>query len=168
MSDAQVTPGRFPRPIECPECGETFDARGITPHRRMRHGIGPEAATELAGTLSRLAQVLERMDERLDRVEKEVARDEKDAPVQPSAPVDGEAHTLEHGLNDVLAEIARVKTETEREIAAWGGHPQTDEQKALEQTSFQKLGTLRRRQASLLFRLMEAKGEEGVDPPLAM
>jgi hypothetical protein len=67
-----------------------------------------------------------------------------------------------------LGEIARVKEETDRQLAAWGGRAATEEQKTLEQTSFHTLGSLRRRQASLLFRMQEARGEDAIDNALCM
>jgi hypothetical protein len=75
---------------------------------------------------------------------------------------------LERGLREVLNEIARVKSDTERALAECGPEAPSEDQKALEQTSFQMLRTLRRRQASLLFRLMEARGEDAVDNSLCL
>jgi hypothetical protein len=166
MSDAPNTPDRTPHEVACPECGESFSPRGIATHRRMRHGTAPAAVEELGTTLTRIAEVLERLESRL-----EPAAATKERPAAPPVPL-GERATdlgvLERGLHDVLNEIARVKTETERQIAACRARAQSEEQKALEQTSFQMLGNLRRRQASLLFRLQEARGEDAIDNSLCI
>ncbi|MFN0009689.1 MAG: hypothetical protein ACKVXR_17480 [Planctomycetota bacterium] len=166
MSDAPITPDRSPHQVACPECGGFFSPRGIATHRRMRHGAAPAAVEDLGTTLTRIATVLERLESRLDP---------RAATIQPppAQPVSlGERATdlgvLERGLREVLNEIARVKTETERQIAACRAQAQSEEQKALEQTSFQMLGNLRRRQASLLFRLQEARGEDAIDNSLCI
>jgi hypothetical protein len=158
----------------------------------MRHGIAPEAAVELNGTLSRIASVLERLDARLadggtpipepsEPVEEVAAplpsksllgasttivgavpTPLASAPTPPSSP----GRLLQEGLREVLAEIARVKSETEQQIAALGDQHATEEQRSLEQTAFHTLGFLRRRQADLIYRLhaeRDANGN-GVDP----
>lgn len=178
MSDAPIIPERPPHQVECPECGGIFSPRGISAHRRMRHGVAPAAANELSATLARLTEVLERLESRLDpgstRSEAEGSRSDTETIDPPPALPSSlgaratELRVLERGLREVLTEIARVKTETERQIAAWGGEAPSDEQKSLEQTSYQRLGSLRRRQASLLFRLQEARGEDAIDNSLCL
>jgi hypothetical protein len=169
MSDAPISPGRPERFLECPECGEPFSPRGIVAHRRMRHGIGPDAAVELAGTLTRIASVLERLDARLsaDRAETaEAARIagtdpiDRIAPALPSSrPGTSTERFLEEGLREVMAEISRVKRETEVQIGHAAG--KTEEQKQLEQTAFQVLASLRRRQAELIYRMQTETGANG-------
>lgn len=44
----KVTKRRSPQPVECPECGETMDPRGLPGHRRRLHGI-PSAIVQDAG-----------------------------------------------------------------------------------------------------------------------
>jgi|SoiMethySBSTD1v2_1073268.scaffolds.fasta_scaffold220869_3 hypothetical protein len=178
MSDAPMIPDRQPlRQVACPECGELFAPRGMASHRRMRHGVAPAAVNELGATLARIAEVLERLETRLDaRSAPEPAAPKvqgepgEPPPALPSRPATRgvELRVLEHGLREVMEEIAKVKSETERQIVAWGGHAETDEQRALEETSYRRLGNLRRRQASLLFRLQEARGEDAVDNLLCM
>lgn len=178
MSDAPIIPERPPHQVPCPECGGNYSPRGISAHRRMRHGVAPDAASELRATLTRIAEVLERLESRLEEGRSPA---DANAPRSDAKPIDPppalpstsgaratELRILERGLREVLNEIARVKTETERQIAAWGGEAPIDEQKALEQTSYQMLGTLRRRQASLLFRLQEARGEDAVDNSICL
>jgi hypothetical protein len=177
MSDAPISPGRPERFLECPECGERFAPRGFAAHRRMRHGITPDAAVELAGTLSRIAAVLERLDERLAAEEKAgepkastggpedgVARGTDPEAIRAALPSRSARTTagklLEQGLRDVMDEIARVKRETDTQISRHG-QPMTEEQKVLERTAFQVLGTLRRRQAELIYRMQTETGANG-------
>jgi hypothetical protein len=162
----------------------------------MRHGIAPEAAVELTGTLSRIASVLERLDARLanggtpsrdsgEPVEEIAAPLPSTTFLGASTTIVGAASTplapmptppyspgrlLQEGLREVLAEIARVKSETEQQIAALGDRPATEEQRLLERTAFHTLGSLRRRQADLLYR-MHAESDtngNGVDPLTAL
>jgi len=173
MSDAPFSPGQHNRILECPECGEPFAPRGLAAHRKMRHGIGPDAAVELAGTLSRIASVLERLDARLStdppastttpeapRVtpagEPAAARATSSANSGPLTP----GQLLQQGLHDVLEEIARVKRQTEDHIRRVNGTPMTDEEKALERTAFQALATLRRKQADLIYRMQTETGAD--------
>lgn len=166
--------------VDCPECGESFAPRGIVAHRRMRHGLAPETATELAGTLSRIASALERLDARLssnsafappkqdpvDAVPPPLpngrANGSPNRPPEPGSPLEP-GRPLEDGIREVLAEIARVKKETERSLAALGDRAPTEEQKKLQQTAFQALATLRRRQADLLYRLQTGAQSGGID-----
>jgi len=179
MSDAPISPGRNERFLECPECGEFFAPRGFAAHRRMRHGITPDAAVELAGTLTRIAAVLERLDARLaaetsadstNSADSEETRDgaprttDPDA-IRPALPSKSARTTagllLEQGLRDVMDEIARVKRETERQIRRTRGEQMTEEEKLLERTALQVLGTLRRRQADLIYRMQTETGANG-------
>lgn len=171
MSDAPISPGRNERFLECPECGEFFAPRGFAAHRRMRHGITPDAAVELAGTLTRIAAVLERLDARL-AAEETAGQSNDGAPAStdpediPAALPSKSARTtagklLEQGLRDVMDEIARVKRQTESQIGHAAGQSKTEEQKILERTAFQVLGTLRRRQADLIYRMQTETGTNG-------
>ena len=155
MSDAPISPDRPNRNVECPECGEEFAPRGLAAHRRMRHGITPEAAIELAGTLTRIASVLERLDAKLAG-----GPATEDVPEEPKAPLPSRSRAveLEQGVREVLAEIARVKRETEQQLGHVAGSPLTDEQKLLERTAFQALSELRRRQAELIYRMQSESG----------
>ena len=178
MSDAPITPERPHSGVPCPECGGLFSRRGMAAHRRLRHGVAPAGVNELGETLSRIAEVLERLEARLDAgnvpAEPSDARAEADPTEPPPAlPSRNGARAaqlglLERSLREVVSEIARVKQETERQLAAWGARAPSEELKALEQTSYQVLGTLRRRQASLLFRLQEARGEDAIDNSLCI
>jgi len=178
MADAPIFPERPPHRIPCPECGEGFAPRGIAAHRRMRHGVAPVAVSELGATMQRIAEALERLESRLGpRQSQSDARSvPSDAegidppPALPSSPRSraSELGVLERSLREVLTEIARVKSETERQIASWEGQAPSEERRALEQTSYQRLGSLRRRQASLLFRLQEARGEDAIDNSLCL
>ncbi len=173
MSDAPISPGRNERFLECPECGDFFAPRGFAAHRRMRHGITPDAAVELAGTLTRIATVLERLDARL--AAEEAAETTKAASTTNAGPEEIQAplpsrsarstagKLLEQGLRDVMDEIARVKRQTESQISHGAGQPKSEEQKLLERTAFQVLGTLRRRQADLIYRMQTQTGANGND-----
>jgi hypothetical protein len=157
---------REPRLVACSDCGESFVARGIAAHRRMKHGvreivrpasvdpavvsaIAALVGRDLAHSLGRIVQALERIDGRIAALELRIT----------PAGDDGEA--LEAHLQAVINEIERVKSESAKLSSTWGGRPQTEEQRALEQTTFMHLGTLRRQQAKLLFDLQDLKGEPG-------
>ena len=167
----------------------------------MRHGLTPDAAVELSGTLTRIASVLERLDARLAAGSpaaagpgsmKSVAgpgsldsvagpapsgSDGVAVPVESVAgalpaprAADSPGKLLERGLHEVLAEISRVKRDTEVQIAHLGGRQMTDEQKQLEQTAFLALAALRRRQADLIYRMQSGPvaGGGGIDPLAAL
>ncbi len=178
MSDAPFSPGQHNRILDCPECGEPFAPRGLAAHRKMRHGIGPDAAVELAGTLSRIASVLERLDARLSTdPPTSTARPETPHAAQTGEPAAVRAASssdsgrltpgqlLQQGLHDVLEEIARVKRQTEDHIRRVNGTPMTDEEKALERTTYQALATLRRKQADLIYRMQteSGAGDDSID-----
>ena len=137
----------------------------------MRHGIAPEAAVELSGTLSRIASVLERLDAKLSdaKAAEATARDaaeEVAAPFPSRNQVEAPGKILEDGVRQVLAEIARVKQQTDAQLASLGERTLSDEQRQLEKTTFQTLSSLRRRQAELLYRLQTEGGSNGdsIDP----
>ena len=133
---------------------------------------------EIGETLTRLADVLERLESRLDSPEttgKNGGARTDEPPIDPPPALPSslgsrasDLRVLERGVREVLAEIARVKNETERQLAEVEGRASPEEQKALEQTSYMMLGNLRRRQASLLFRLQEARGEDAIDNSLCL
>ena len=163
MPQTSIPDGRPERLVPCPECGRGFVRRGLAAHRRMRHGATAATASDLRPVnetlaclrrvLESLAGVLERMDARLVRIESARAQ-------EPVAPGTG---ALERGITEVLAEITRVKEETDRQLEAWGGRARTQEQKDLEQTAFFRIATLRKRQASLVYRLREFQAVESSD-----
>jgi hypothetical protein len=139
----------------------------------MRHGIAPQAAVELAGTLSRIASVLERLDARLSTAvtPSTTTSDPVDAvraPLPSAKTVDSPGRLLEAGVRDVLAEISRVKKETELQLAALGERAPTEDQKKLRQTAFRTLASLRRRQAELLYRLQSGTDANGIDPLISL
>jgi hypothetical protein len=139
----------------------------------MRHGIAPEAAVELAGTLSRIASALERLDARLSASGTSATPtadtvDAIPAPLPAAKTVESPGRLLEAGVRDVLAEISRVKKETELQLAALGERAPTEDQKKLEQTAFHALATLRRRQAELLYRLQCGTDSNGIDPLISL
>jgi hypothetical protein len=134
----------------------------------MRHGLAPETANELAGTLARIASALERLDARLSTngafsPPKQNTVDAVPPPLPSVRRTDSPGRPLEEGIREVLAEISRVKEETERSLAALGDRAPTEEQQKLKQTAYQALASLRRRQADLLYRLQTASGSGGID-----
>jgi hypothetical protein len=163
---------RAARHVACPECGELFVPRGIAAHRRMRHGViaapAPgEVAAPLPAPLARAADdggerllgALERIACALESLDRRIAAGALAAPTAARGPEPG---TLQASLDAVLEEIERVKQEAREQVSRWGGKPTNEEQRALEQTTFQRLGSLRRRQAGILFRMQE--GEPGTQP----
>ncbi len=166
MSDEPINPGRPSRSLDCPECGESFAPRGMASHRRMRHGITPDAAVELSGTLARIANVLERLDARLSESKARDAAEEVAAPFPSARRVESPTQLLEEGLRQVLSEIARVKQQTEAQLMSLGERKRSEEEMRLEETTFQTLSSLRRRQAELLYRLQTEGSVNGetIDP----
>lgn len=172
--------------VACPECGREFARRGLATHRRMRHGpssppeIDPPApipATRddtaliaraldetamIARALDSLAQVVGRLDSRLDGILAQQAVDPaKPEPVAPAASVAAggtDKQALERELDAVLAEIARLRADSEATAAA-----QPDGERRPEPAACKRLGKLRRRQATILSRLLEIEGDPGAD-----
>lgn len=173
MDTAPPANGRETRHISCPECGELFVPRGIAAHRRMRHGVvAPSGPFPIAAPLpsstarvdegSRLVLAFERIARALESIDERLAA-RAPAAVE-SAAREPDPASLEASLSGVLAEIESVKNEAREQASRWGGTPQNDEQRALEQTTFLRLGQLRRRQAGILFRMQES-GDQGSGLP---
>ena len=164
--------------VACPECGRLFSRRGLAAHRRMRHGRGATletvVASELPGPLPALpcvddnaaiARALEavaiavtRLEERLDQVLAVGRAAPAVLPTPtasvPAVPTVPDKHTLERELCTLLGEIARV-----REQCA----PPTSERPAADAEVHTQLGKLRRRQASILARLLQLDGDPSGD-----
>jgi hypothetical protein len=157
--------------VACPECGRMFVRRGLAAHRRMRHGPGsppetdpsaktsPVDAVAIARALDDLAQAVGRLDARIDRL----LAAPQPAPALPSptvqaGPPPSAKQTLESELDALLTEIARVRDEGEaaRSQSADGGT-------TIEPAVRQHLGKLRRRQVSILARLLDLEGDPVAD-----
>jgi hypothetical protein len=167
--------------VACPECGRLFSRRGLAAHRRMRHGPGspPETvvAAELPGPLPALPRVddnaaiaraleavaiaVTRLEARLDQVLAAGRAAPAPAPASvptvtaPQARAVTDKLALERELCTLLAEIARVRAEC---ASATG-----DERPAVDAQAHARLGKLRRRQASILARLLQLDGDPGGD-----
>ena len=164
----------------CPECGQSFSRRGLAAHRRMRHGAGARqeqvVAADVPGPLPALprvddnaaiARALEavavavmRLEARLDQViavgrtVPVVVPTPVPAATAPAMPKFSDKDALERELCTVLAEIARVRENCE---------PATSERPAADDDVHAQLGKLRRRQASILARLLQLDGDPGGD-----
>jgi hypothetical protein len=172
--------------VACPECGVLFSARGLAPHRRMRHGtiavrtttIEPAPALpseKVMQTIDFLPQLVRAFDEMLAllrRLEGHVVELERvrqrELANGASSNSNGEAaaRALEQALNDVLTRIARIEADARKNTM--GGAPNAPEeaQKQLEETTHRQLGKLRKQQARLVFQLRELRGEECGDEAL--
>lgn len=164
----------------CPECGRLFSRRGLAAHRRMRHGPGspPETviATELPGpapalpriddnaaiarALEAVAIAVTRLEARLDQVlavgrsAPAIASVPTPATAAVEAPIAPDKHALERELSTLLADIARVRAQCATA---------TDDRPAADTDVHAHLGKLRRRQASILARLLQLDGDPGGD-----
>jgi hypothetical protein len=190
--------------VACPECGRMFVPRGLAAHRRMRHGPGSPPETDpgtkpgaldtvaITRALDDLARAVGRLDARIDRLL--AAPDPAPALPAQSAPKPSARESLERELDELLAEIARVRTEGERALVrstdaeaalvrstdAEGALVQAtdagavlvqasdgagafvqaaDTEAASELALRRRLGKLRRRQTSILSRLLEIDGD---------
>lgn len=119
---------------------------------------------ELARAVDMLTDVVRRLDGHLDRLLEFQARIQVPAPAAETVAASNKAPerialdrmTLERELDLVLAEIARVRIESRGPHANVLGQ----ERSTLEDSARAQLGQLRRRQASVLARLLEFDQEE--------
>jgi hypothetical protein len=190
MSDPSIRASQIARKVLCPDCGALLSARGLQGHRRLSHGIAadraadrlperasdtepgslvrrkePESSVEFLPQLVRsfdeLLALLRRLESRLENLENSSAERAAIARQRQS-----DARVVEESLHSVLNEISRVQNQWRAVGAARGVAPKSDADTALEETTFVELGKLRRRQASLLFRLRELEGEDRSDEAL--
>lgn len=175
--------------VACPECGRLFSRRGLPAHRRMRHGPGSPPETVVVTDLSAPAPALPRIDDnaaiaraleavaiavtrleaRLDQVlaaartasasAPPAARPAIAAEIEPPAPLPSRSsgidkHALERELSEVMAEISRARVQDV---------PASTDQPADHHGAHALLGKLRRRQASILARLLQLDGDPGGD-----
>jgi len=133
--------------VPCPDCGQEFTARGLSAHRRQKHGTGVQApfpapvpdsmVHEILTALELLRGAVERIDERMR------------AAGLPAAPTESpaeEAQRLERELAVLLEEIACVQ----RLASTCGADP-------LQGPHADELARLRREQARLVFRIDEIR-----------
>jgi hypothetical protein len=127
------------------------------PAERRVQGI--EYLPQLVNALDEMLSLLKKLEAHL------VKLDEARERAILSQPPGGEtlARSLEHSLGDILTEIARVEADARRRSSARGEDPPSQEQKALEETTHTEIGKLRRKQAHLLFRLRELRGQDASD-----
>jgi hypothetical protein len=166
--------------VTCPECGETFSSRGLPGHRRMRHGTvvarakayEPPAllpSQQPVETIEFLPQLVRAFDELLVLLRKlethltrhDEARERAAMHAVPGG--DTVARSLEQSLGNILAEISRIEANARERSTAWGGSPPSPEARELEETTYTEIGKLRRKQAHLLFRLRELRGQDASD-----
>jgi hypothetical protein len=165
--------------VACPECGILFSARGLAPHRRMRHGtiavrtttIDPAPALpseKVMQTIDFLPQLVRAFDEMLALlrrleghvVELERVRQRELANGASSNNGEAAARALEQSLHDVLIRIARVEEDARKHTTGGATNAPEEAQKLLEETTHRQLGKLRKQQARLVFQLRELRGEE--------
>jgi hypothetical protein len=137
----------------------------------MRHGPGSPPEVEapapvpdylaetamIARALDSLTQIVGRLDGRMDRIlalqSGAIPNTEAIAPAKET-----DKQILERELDALLAEIARVRAESE---AVAPENPGVE--RASEPDTRKRLGKLRRRQASILARLLEIEGDPGAE-----
>jgi hypothetical protein len=166
--------------VTCPECGESFSSRGLPGHRRMRHGtvvsrarvyepaalLPSHQATEAVEFLPQLVRAFDELLVLLRKLETHLTRhDEARERVSQHSVSGGDAvaRSIEQSLGNILAEIARVEANARERSTSWGGPPSSAEQRELEETTYTEIGKLRRKQAHLLFRLRELRGQDASD-----
>jgi hypothetical protein len=183
MSEAPIRAASNSRKVLCPECGALFSARGLQGHRRLSHGVavgraeGEEPSSlvrtkqaqetfdylpQFVRAFDELLGLLRRLETRLERLEQ--ARPDLLTAVRLQQASDAKA--VEQSLRSVLDEIARIESRSRELCVGPGPNEKSSEALELEKTHFLELGKLRRRQASLLFRLRELQGEDYSDEAL--
>jgi hypothetical protein len=151
-----VVDGRVP----CPECGRTFQPRGLATHRRQAHGersapkqeVG-EGFEVLSSLVAEVTAHLVRMEQRIGRIEAALVGDAERRSRAREVPPD--ASELQIELDSVLAEI--------RTLTEWLGTELPPTPEAAWPVRG-RLGALRQQQASILFR-MGPRAPGGVFPP---
>lgn len=183
MSDVPIRAHDKARKVLCPDCGALLSARGLQGHRRLSHGVAADRPNreepsslvrkqqaeqafdylpQLVRAFDELLGLLRRLETRLDRLEQA----QPALHSQPRLQRPSDALAVEQSLRSVLDEIARVESKSRTAGIDRSATDKTAEELALEETHFLELGKLRRRQASLLFRLRELQGEDYSDEAL--
>jgi hypothetical protein len=147
------------RQVPCPDCGQVFTPRGLSGHRRQKHGQWPASAlparrdptdqsiSTIVEALAHLQATVERMEQQLVRLQEQKAQ--RETPNQEEARLSGELALL-------LERIGRVER-ARRSAAELASDPAV---RAEFLTTAAALGRLRRDQARLIFRMDELrKGE---------
>jgi len=140
-------PPEAPSSVPCPDCGQYFIARGISAHRRQKHGVSVQAPLpapvpdsmvhEILSAIELLRGAVERIDERMRTAGPLVV---------PRESAVEEVQRLERELAVLLEEIACVQRLASIRSADPAQGPHSDE-----------LSRLRREQARLVYRIDEIK-----------
>ena len=138
----------------CPDCGQNFSARGLSGHRRLRHGLSPRSAlpresdrasegiTAIMGAVVGLQDAVLRIEHQLSSL--------RNAPAPVETPAD-EAARLELELADLLQRIVLLK---QTGLAATTIRRPVSE---IEERASLELAQMRREQARLVFRLEDLR-----------
>src|SRR5262245_18574758 len=146
----------------CPECGEQFTPRGLSGHRRLRHGVSPAPASALprdselvTEAITAIMSAIVGLQDAVLRVEQRVIAI-RNVAVQAESPA-AESERLSKELSDLLHSIARLK---QTGLAATTiRRPASDAEKR----ASQELARLRREQARVVFRLDELRNGKASD-----
>jgi len=142
-------------PVVCPDCGQSFTARGLSGHRRQRHGLAPAPA--LPGATSERAKdqlpaildALSTLREGMARLERQIAARDS-AGQKPETPAE-EIGRLEHDLEEVLVCISGLRSSG---LASTNLRVSASEP---EQRASRELARLRREQARIVYRIAELR-----------
>ena len=140
--------------VVCPECGQSFSARGLSGHRRQRHGLSPAAALPRApergnDALSAILDALTMLQESVARLERQFAS--RDGVVNAVETQAEEIASLEHELSSLVLCIMELRR---------GGLATTNLRAPAserEQRACLELARMRREQARIVYRLEELR-----------
>lgn len=140
--------------VLCPECGQSFSARGISAHRRQRHGLAPapalpRAAEEGNASLSTILDALSSLQETAARLESKL--NSLEGVIDARETSAAETARLERELGQLLLCIAHLKS------AGLASTKVRAQETAAEQHASLELARMRRDQARIVYRLEELR-----------
>jgi hypothetical protein len=141
-------------PVVCPDCGQSFTARGLSGHRRQRHGIAPAPA--LPAAAERIREHLPAILDALSMLQESVARIEgqlvsRESLVEAVETPAEEIERRDRELADLLLRISELKR---------GGLAATDFRAPASEAALRsslELARLRREQARIVYRIQELR-----------
>ncbi len=140
--------------VACPDCGQAFSARGLSGHRRMRHGLRPAPAlpretNRAVEGISSIMNALAGLQDSVERIELHMAAWQN--PLAKAETPEAEIARLNRELAELLQHIERMKrtglASTTIRLAS---------SESAQRSTFE-LAQLRRNQARLVFRLEELR-----------
>ncbi len=140
--------------VACPDCGQSFSPRGLSGHRRMRHGLRPAPAlprepNRAVEGISAIMNALAGLQDAVERIELHLAA--RQNPLARPETAEEEIARLDHELSELLQHIDRMKRTGLASTTIQLGSSESAQRSTFE------LAQLRRNQARLVFRLEELR-----------